>query len=240
MISANLPDKIIDVETVEMSDAHRKFYDAIKQGIKEEADKIELNTSNLLALTTRLRQAASAPTALSSAPPDCSKILRCVDLVDELISQNEKVVILANFRDSVYDLANRLAKYKPVVNTGDQTEYQVSENVDRFQNDENCKVFIGTHSRAGTGITLNAAKYMIMIDTPWTYANFDQSACRIYRINNTSSAYIKVLCEADTIDEHIWEIIETKKELGDYLVDGKDSKYSNDFRTELLSVIRNL
>jgi SNF2 family DNA or RNA helicase len=166
MISDNMPEKIIEVEYVEMDDKHHKFYEEVKNGVKDDIDKVNLNSSNLLALTTRLRQASSAPGVLSSNSPDSSKILRCVDLVKELIEQNEKVVILANFKESVYDLARKLENYSPLISTGDQTEDQISKNIDKFQNDSKYKIFIGTHSRIGTGVTLNSAKHLICIDTP--------------------------------------------------------------------------
>ena len=240
MISNDMPEKIIEVEYVEMDDKHRKFYEEVKNGVKDEVDKVNLNSSNLLALTTRLRQASSAPGVLSSNPPDSSKILRCVDLVKELIEQNEKVVILANFKESVYDLARKLENYNPLINTGDQTEDQISKNIDKFQNDSKYKIFIGTHSRIGTGITLNSARYLICIDTPWTWASFDQSACRIYRINNKHSAFIKVLCAVDTIDERIWNILETKKDLSDYLIDGKDISVSNSLQDKMKNILWDL
>lgn len=239
-ISSNLPEKIVELEIVEMTDAHKKFYEAIKTGVKEEADKINLSTSNLLALTTRLRQATSAPAVLTSTPPENSKVLRCVDLVEELVSQQEKVVVFCNFKETVYDLAHKLAQYHPLINTGDQSEQQISENIDSFQTDANSLIFLGTHARVGTGITLNAAKYLICVDTPWTYANFDQSACRIYRINNINAAFIKVLACANTIDERVWNIIETKKELADYLVDGMDNTISTSLNDELRSIINSL
>jgi len=239
-ISKDLPEKIIEVEYVEMSDAHRKFYDAIKNGVKEEADKIALTTGNLLSLCTRLRQATAACGVLTTDPPENSKVLRCADLVEELVEQDEKVVILCNFKETVYDLARRLEKFQPLINTGDQSEFQISTNIDKFQNDASYKVFIGTHARAGTGITLNAAKYLICIDVPWTWASFDQSTCRIYRINNKTSAFIKVLCCVDTIDERVWEIVENKKELSEYLVDGVENTLSDNLQNEMKSILRNL
>lgn len=240
MISDNMPEKIIEVEYVEMDDKHHKFYEEVKNGVKDDIDKVNLNSSNLLALTTRLRQASSAPGVLSSNSPDSSKILRCVDLVKELIEQNEKVVILANFKESVYDLARKLENYSPLISTGDQTEDQISKNIDKFQNDSKYKIFIGTHSRIGTGVTLNSAKHLICIDTPWTWASFDQSACRIYRINNKNSAIIKVLCAVDTIDERIWNILETKKDLSDYLIDGKENSVSSSLQNEMKNILWDL
>ena len=232
-ISDQMPERIVDVELVEMSDAQSEFYEAIKAGVREEADKIELNTSNLLALTTRLRQATSCPTVLTTQDIPNSKIDRCVDLVNELISQGEKVVIMGTFKETIYRLADRLKEYNPLVNTGDTSDREFSENSIRFNEDPNLKVFIGSHAKSGTGLSLPAARYCIMIDTPWTYANFDQSACRIYRVTSKANVLIKVLVNKDTIDERVEEIIETKKELSDYLVDKNEN-------SQFSSILRNI
>ena len=61
-----MPKKTVEFETVELSDDHLKLYDAVVNGIKEEVDKVELSTGNLLALTTRLRQATTAPGILTT------------------------------------------------------------------------------------------------------------------------------------------------------------------------------
>lgn len=215
-----MPPKRVDFELVEMDESHAKFYDAIVNGVKEEVDKVELNTSNLLALTTRLRQATADPGILSSQGVMSSKLERCKEMVEEIVSQGEKVVVMSNFKEPVYRLAEMLKDHYPLVNTGDIPDDQISANVDRFQNDPNSLVFLGTHSKVGTGLTLNAAMYMICLDTPFTYSSFAQSCDRIYRVNNTRPAYITVLACKDTIDERVNDIIEHKKELSDYLVDG--------------------
>lgn len=237
MINSEMPEKTIELELVEMEDEHKKFYEAIKDGIKEEADKIELKTGNLLALTTRLRQATAAPSVLTTQDIMSTKIERCAELAEELAEQGQKVVILSNFIEPVYKLGKLLEKYRPLLNTGDTADDLVSENVDKFQNDPNCLIFIGTHSKCGTGLSLPAAHYMLMIDTPWTYAQFAQSCDRIYRITSKQNVYIKVLACADTIDERVWDIVETKRELSDYLVDGKSNER---FDEELRKIIMEL
>lgn len=155
---------MITVEELEMSDEHKKFYEAIKNGVKEEADKIDLKASNLLALTTRLRQATACPETLTSQDILSTKVERCVELVEDLMSQNEKVVILSTFKQPVYKLQKLLSKYQPLICTGDQAEVEVSTNVDTFQNDPNSKIIIGTLAKLSTGLTLNSASYMIMLD----------------------------------------------------------------------------
>lgn len=233
----DMPPKRVDFELVEMDEGHRKFYEAIRDGVKEEADKIELNSSNLLALTTRLRQATASPSILSSQGIESTKLERCVELVEEIVSQGEKVVVMSNFKEPVYRLAELLKKHSPLVNTGDIPDDLISKNVDRFQNDPNSKIFLGTHSKVGTGLTLNAAMYMICVDTPFTYSSFAQSCDRIYRINNTRPAYITVLACKDTIDERVNEIIEQKKDLSDYLVDGDETTaVANSMREYILGL----
>jgi SNF2 family DNA or RNA helicase len=156
------------------------------------------------------------------------------------VSQGEKVVILSTFKEPVYQLARLLEKYKPLVATGDVDDQIAFARMDQFQNDPISKVFMGTHGKCGTGFTLNAASYMICIDTPYTHSSFSQSTDRIWRVTNTRPAFITVLTCGDSIDERVAEIVETKKELADFLVDGKENTLSDSLRNELMKIIREL
>ena len=239
-VRSDMPEKTITYETVEMSDEHRKFYEAIKEGVKEEADRVELKAGNLLALTTRLRQATACPSILTTQDILSSKMERMVEVAKELIDAGEKVVILCTFKEPAYKFADLLAEYNPTVNTGDQDESLVSRNIDRFQSDPNEKLLIGTHGKVGTGWTLNSAAYMLCEDSPWTWAALSQSADRIWRVTNTRPAIVKVYGCAETIDDHVWDIVETKKDLGDYLIDGKENELSISLQNEMRRILREL
>jgi SNF2 family DNA or RNA helicase len=238
----DMPPKTVTVEVLEMDDAQRKFYEAVKEGVKEEADKIDLKTANLLALTTRLRQATSCPGLLTTQKVESVKVQRCLEYIEELVSQGEKVVVLSVFKETLNDLAAKLGQFRFSVNTGDVPDSIVSYNVTKFQEDPEEQVFLGTWGKVGTGWTLNAAAYLVCLDTPYTSAMFDQGTDRIYRVNNTRPAFITVFLCGDSIDERVQEIIETKKELGEYLVDGKEFNESNNsrFRDELQAIIQGL
>ena len=236
----DMPLKTVHYEVIEMSDAHRKFYEAVKEGVKEEADRVELKSGNLLALTTRLRQATACPAILTTQDILSSKLERCVEIVEDLVSQGEKVVILSTFKEPVYQLAKLLEKYKPLVATGDVDDQIAFSRMDQFQNDPISKVFIGTHGKCGTGFTLNAASYMVCIDTPYTYSSFSQSTDRIWRVTNTRPAFITVLTCKDSIDERVAAIVENKKELADFLVDGKENSISSGLKDELMKIIKEL
>ena len=114
-------------------------------------------------------------------------------------------------------------------------------NMTRFQEDPNEQVFLGTFGKCGTGFTLNSSMYLVCIDTPYTFSLFEQGYQRVHRISNTRPAFIKVLVCEETIDERVQEIIETKKDLGEYLVDGVgDGTVDSRLTDELRSILRDL
>lgn len=215
----DLPPKTVINEYVEMDDKHRKFYEDVKAGVKEECDKIELNANNTLALTTRLRQATSCPSVLTTNNIMSSKVERAISLCEDIISQGNKVVIMSTFKEPVYQLQKLLKQYNPLIGTGDMKDDEVSKNIDLFQTDDKYKVFIATTSKCGTGVTLNKASYMLCIDSPWTYAIQEQVEDRIHRIGSKEPVFIyRLICE-NTIDEMVSKILESKKAIGDFIVD---------------------
>jgi SNF2 family DNA or RNA helicase len=241
-VRSDMPPKTVTIELLEPEDDQRKFYEAIKEGVKEEADKIELKSANLLALTTRLRQATACPSLLTTQEISSCKVDRCVELIQELTSQGEKVVVLSVFKETLNELAAKLGQFRYSINTGDTPDAVVGSNVDRFQEDPREQVFAGTWGKVGTGWTLNAASYLICLDTPYTAAMFDQGTDRVWRVNNERPAFITVLECKDTIDERVQEIIERKKELGEYLVDGVEfsGQINSKLDDELRAIIRGL
>lgn len=215
----DLPKKNVINEYVSLDDPHRIFYNKIRKGVKDECLKIDLNKNNILALTTRLRQATACPSLLTTEDVKSSKIERCVDLVEQIVNSHNKVVIFSTFKEPVYQLEKLLQAHNPLIGTGDMKDEDVSVNIDKFQKDDKYKVFIGTISKCGTGVTLTTASYMIMIDTPFTASSTEQAEDRIYRIGTTKPVFIYHLICEDTIDERVAKIIATKGAMSDYLVD---------------------
>lgn len=218
----DLPEKNIINKFVDLGDEHLKFYKDIKNQVSEEVDKIELNNNNLLALTTRLRQAVSCPTYLTTKNFENTKLSACADLVEEITSAGDKVVIFTNFKETIEQLKNEYLKdYKVLVATGETDEKVIEENIRNFQNDEEHQIFIGTIQKMGTGFTLTRASYMIFIDLPWTQALYEQACDRIHRIGSKNSVFIYNLIANNTIDRMMLNLIEQKKAISDYIVDDK-------------------
>lgn len=239
-VRKDMPPLTIDVEYLEMEEDQQKFYEAIKDGVKEEADKIDLKATNLLALTTRLRQAIVAPGVLTTQPIESIKVARALEFIEEIVSQGEKVVVFSMFKEPLNQLASKLDRFRFTLNTGDVSDDTVMRNVAEFQESPEAQVFLGTFSKMGVGYTLSSSMYMLCLDTPYTFSLFEQGYQRIYRVTNTRPAFIKVLLCNETIDERIWQIVESKKDLGEFLVDGKENSLSVDLKNELTHILRTL
>ena len=237
-VRADIPPLTIDTEYLEMDEDQQKFYEAIKEGIKEEADRIELKAGNLLALTTRLRQATACPSVLTTQNVESIKVQRAFEYIQEITSQGEKVVVFSVFKEPLHQLATKLEGYRFSLNTGDTPDSIAFQNMTRFQEDPDEQVFLATGQKCGTGFNLNSSMYLIFIDTPYTFSLFEQCYQRVHRINNSRPAFIKVLICNETIDERVWQIVETKRELGEFLVDGKDTgTLSTSLQDELRKII---
>jgi len=216
----DLPEKNIIHEVVEMEPAQAKFYENIKNGVVEEADKVELKPAALLSMVTRLRQATSCPAILSSADVESSKISRACDLAEQMVSNDEKVVIFSAFKTTLDVLYEKLKEFSPLLCTGDIKDSIISDNINKFQNDPNCKIMLATVQKMGTGITLTAATNEIFIDCAWTQAQNLQCEDRIHRIGSKKPVFIYYLWNANTVDERVKEIVESKEAIADFVVDG--------------------
>ena len=217
----NLPDKIIINEYVEMNDKQLQLYNNIKQGVISQVDKVKMTPASILGMVARFRQVTACPSMLTTEHIESSKLNRAKDLAEQLLDSGEKVVIFSTFKESVYELAKELKQYSPLVNTGDIKDSIISDNVDKFQQDSNSKLFLATWQKCGTGITLTAASYVIFIDTPWTEGVYTQAQDRCYRIGTKKSVTVYHLICKDTIDERVLEILGDKSAIADYIVDDK-------------------
>lgn len=239
----NLPEKNYIHELLEMDDKQSKFYNNIVEGIIEEVDNVKLDKNNVLALTTRLRQSTSDPSILTTENVKSAKLLRAKELVQEIISQGEKVIVYTTFKQPLYTLAEELKKYKPLVCTGDTKEEEVWKRVDKFQTDNEHYLMLATIQKMGTGITLTKASYVIFIDSAWTRADNEQAEDRIHRIGAKKPCFYYYLWTKDTYDENVRALVDKKDALSTYINDDELTldkmetlkKYVTDFKENKIS-----
>lgn len=236
----DLPEKTIIHEELEMEDEQSTFYSNIVEGLVSEVDKVSINTSTLLSMVTRLRQATACPSILTTKNISSIKIDRAVDLIKQIITNGDKVVVFSVFKPTLSEISDKIRELNPLVCTGDMKESEISDNIYKFQNDDNYKVMCATTAKMGTGITLNRASYAIFIDCPWTSAQCTQCEDRIHRIGSKNSVFIYYLWAKDTIDERVKSIVEAKEAISDYIIDDEVSQNQvNELKKYILDLYDN-
>ena len=163
------------------------------------------------------------------------KLNIAIDWIKDFLESGEKLVVFAHHRELIV----RIAKQFPgcAVVAGD-TKNRMDE-VDRFQNDPNCRLFIGSIEAAGVGLTLTAASNVAFLEYPWRPADFDQAVDRLHRIGQKSSVtawcLIANIDGIKTIDEKIITILQKKRETIDAIVDGKSTAIKTDVLDDIIS-----
>lgn len=229
----DLPEKIHQIEYVEMGTKQKTIYNEIQAGIKANIHKMNFS-NNPLSMLIHLRQATAHTSIVSDTISESAKMDRMEELVEELVANNQKAIIFSNWSQVTELAKERLAKYRPAYITGEtKTEERMSE-VNRFQNEDSCKVIIGTIGAMGTGLTLTSTQTVIFLDSPWNRALKDQAEDRAHRIGTKGTVNIITLVCKGTIDERIEEIVYQKGLISDALVDG-NNKVDMNIINQLLS-----
>ena len=85
--------------------------------------------------------------------------------------------------------------------------------VEQFQHDRSIGVMLLSLKAAGTGLNLTAASAVVHFDLWWNPAVEDQATDRAYRIGQKSAVTVYRFICADTFEERIDEMIQSKKSL---------------------------
>lgn len=230
----NLPEKTYIDEYVEMSAKQAIIYNEVSSEIKANIDNIKM-VNNPLAELIRMRQATGFTGILSTTIQESAKLDRMEELVEEAVENHKKVVIFSNWTQMTTPIAQRLRKYNPAVITGEINADTRQQMIDKFQKDDKCKVIVGTSGAMGTGLTLTAGTVEIFLDEPWNMALKEQCVDRCHRIGQKNNLTIYTIMCKDTIDERVHDIVLSKGELANSIVDGKITKNKAELLDYLLS-----
>lgn len=216
----DLPEKIRKIEYVDMTSKQNQIYKEVYNGVMSDLQKIKFS-NNPLSMMIRLRQATGWTGIISNTVQESAKMERMIELVQEIVASGQKAIIFSNWESITEVAKEKLKSYNPAYITGATKADERMKEVDRFQNDDKCRVIIGTIGAMGTGLTLTAAQNVIFLDSPWNMALKAQAEDRAHRIGTKGTVNIITLVCKNTIDERIEELVEKKGQIADALVDGK-------------------
>lgn len=149
-----------------------------------------------------------------------AKVPAVIDHVkNALEDNNNKLIIAAHHHDVIDELMEGLAEFNPVKLTGESKEADRQAAVDRFQNDPDCRVFIGSITAAGVGITLTASSHVIFAELDWVPGNITQMEDRAHRIGQTDTVLVQHIVLADSLDSRMAKMLVEKQEIIDSALD---------------------
>ena len=147
------------------------------------------------------------------------KCRHTIKFVENALEQGEKVIIFTSFINTMQRFQKHF-KDRAVYVSGAVPVNERLDRVDRFQNDDNIRLFVANMHIAGVGINLTAARQVVFNDLDWVPANHWQAEDRAYRIGQTGTVNVTYMIANGTVDSFVKTVLETKAALMDAIVEG--------------------
>jgi SNF2 family DNA or RNA helicase len=138
---------------------------------------------------------------------------------------DDSVAVCAVSRQLIDILSARLEKAKIPhgLITGAQNEDERQKAIDDFQSGR-IKWILFTAQAGGVGVTLTAARRLIMLQRPWSLVDYKQALDRVHRIGSEihDSIVITDYVTEGTIEERVIQVLETKADNFEQIVKDKN------------------
>lgn len=165
------------------------------------------------------------------------KISQTIELAENIIEQDKKVIIFCNFTESLNRIVEHFGKSAVKVD-GSMSKNERQHSVDQFQENPKIKVFVGNIKAAGVGLTLTSAEAVIMNDLSFLPSDHSQAEDRAYRIGQKNNVLVYYPIFENTIEGVIYDILNQKKQvIATVMGDNIDS---TDFVEEILNKINEM
>lgn len=139
------------------------------------------------------------------------KIRAAAEFIHDVIDGGEKLIVFAFLKEVVLEMKKLFPEAVTV--TGEDNVKQKQAAVDAFQNDPECKLIILNYKSGGTGLTLTASSRVAFIEFPWTFSDCEQAEDRAHRNGQKNNVNCYYFLGKDTIDEYMYKVIQTKKDI---------------------------
>jgi len=210
----DLPPKTFMKRIVKLTPAQEKVYKEMKHLALAEMEGKMMTTATVLTQLMRLHQITCGHFRADDGTIKDINNNRLDELLDVLNEVEGKAVIWAHYQHDVERIIERIRKeytFDAAVDYyGLTPPSERQQNIEKFQNDDKCRFFVGTPQTGGYGITLTAASTMIYYSNGYDLEKRQQSEARIDRIGQKfPMTYIDIMAE-DTIDERIVKALRKK------------------------------
>jgi SNF2 family DNA or RNA helicase len=238
-----LPPVLRERRDVEMSTKQKKAYQQMRDLMIAELEGGEAVVApSPLTQTTRLLQFASSYAEILTdeetgeirtrlAEPSC-KVDALMNDINSGDFGEDSVAVCAVSRQLIELLSAEMTKAKIPhgLITGAQNEDERQKAVDDFQSGR-IKWILFTAQAGGVGITLTAARRLVMLQRPWSLVDYKQALDRVHRIGSEihDSIVIMDYVTDGTIEERVIQVLDSKADNFEQIVRDK---------TQLLNMLR--
>jgi hypothetical protein len=212
----DLPDKIYQRAYVDLSEAQRKLYNALKEEFVAEYQDSTIDAPEAITRLLRLQQITCGWFPSEDPVKIDDKNPRLELLKDILSDIDGKVIIWARFRADLRAIEEALGPLCVTYHGGVSTDDRVHA-VEAFQKDPKIRYFVGQPQSGGLGLTLTAATYAIYYSNSFDLETRLQSEDRCHRIGTTSNVTYIDIEATKTVDGKIIKALRNKKNLADII-----------------------
>ena len=210
----DLPEKTFMKRVVELTKEQKELYAQMKKMALAMLNGKVVTTKTALTQIMRLQQITCGHFTADDGTMQDIKNNRIDELMDVLEEIEGKVVIWAHYQ---YDVKKIIKEIQKVHGPGSVVDYYGltpkeirQNNIEKFQNNDSVKYFVGTPATGGYGITLTAASNMIYYSNGYDLETRLQSQDRIHIIGQKKPVtYIDLIAE-DTVDNRIVKALRKK------------------------------
>jgi SNF2 family DNA or RNA helicase len=191
-----------------------------KSGFLSEEDR-----QQLLLLLNCMRMVCNSTYIIDQQTNYQTKLDELFSLLEEVLQTgSEKIVIFSQWERFTRLIALELDRLKiGYANlNGSVPGHKRKDLFDRFNNDNNCRIFLSTDA-GGVGLNLQAGSYLFNMDLPWNPAVLEQRIARIYRHGQTKNVNIINFVALNTIEHGMLGKLKFKTALSEGILDNGES-----------------
>lgn len=148
-----------------------------------------------------------------------AKMEAITEWIEQVLVEDRKVVIAAHHREIVDELSHQFGGLKI---QGGQDVAEVEAHKSRFMSEPvgTAPTIVLSIQAAKTGHTLTAAQDVLFVELPWNWADVEQTYSRCHRLGQKGSVTATYLLCAGTVDEEIYDLVQTKRSIVAAATDG--------------------
>ncbi len=230
-VAQDLPQRLEQTIHCELDATQRKQYNDLKEHYRQSllakiaVEGIARNKIQVLEALLRLRQAACHPGLIDKSKVDqtSAKLDALLPQLAEVTDGGHKALVFSQFTSFLSIVRSRLDKQKVNYAYLDGRTRDRQEVVEKFQKDDDCRLFLISLKAGGVGLNLTAAEYVFLLDPWWNPAVEAQAIDRAHRIGQTRQVFAYRLIAMDTVEEKVLQLQSTKRELADAIINADNS-----------------